>query len=276
MNDRDFIMTEIISSPWQKLFVELLKKAKSAVYLASPFIKEQTAKIVLGNTNNGVDLRYINSFKLANFYRGASDLSALELFDKNRVKQKNLQKLHAKFYIFDDKAVITSGNLTPGGLRNNIEYGLLVHGETARALKKHYLDLFNAEDYPMITGEIIKKAKQIIDAAPKIKQELKLSSEKNLFNELLNDENYEECFNGGLEAIIANLSLWKKDIFIHLTKINNNIFDLNNVYSFANELQLKHPDNKNIKPKIRQQLQYLRDLGLLEFIKPGVYKKLWS
>jgi len=270
------VISEIISSPWQELFVELLRKAKSEVYLAGPFIKEQSARVVLDNMNNNVDFRYINSFKLANFYRGASDLSALELFNKNQVKQKNIQNLHAKFYILDDKAIVTSGNLTPGGLRNNIECGLLVDGETAGALKQYYLDLFNAENYPMITGEIIQKAKQIIDAAPKIKPEISLSSENSLFNEVLNDENYEECFNGGLDAIVANLSLWKKDVFIHLTKINKNIFDSNDVYGFANELQLKHPDNKNIKPKIRQQLQYLRDLGLLEFIKPGVYKKLWS
>ncbi len=32
-----------------------------------------------------------------------------------------------------------------------------------------------------------------------------------------------------------------------------------------------HSENKNIKPKIRQQLQFLRDKGYLEFLGNGVY-----
>jgi len=31
-----------------------------------------------------------------------------------------------------------------------------------------------------------------------------------------------------------------------------------------------------VEAKIRQQLQELRDLGLIEFIDRGVYRKLWK
>ncbi len=37
-------MIEIIKSPWEDVFVGLLKDARANVYLASPFIKRQTAK----------------------------------------------------------------------------------------------------------------------------------------------------------------------------------------------------------------------------------------
>jgi type II restriction enzyme len=37
-------------------------------------------------------------------------------------------------------------------------------------------------------------------------------------------------------------------------------------------LKAKHPANNNIKAKIRQQLQFLRDKDLLEFIGDGRYK----
>ena len=50
-------------------------------------------------------------------------------------------------------------------------------------------------------------------------------------------------------------------------------FTLQDLYaSSENELQEKHPENRNVRPKIRQQLQYLRDLGFVEFVKPGVYR----
>ncbi|MFA6309249.1 MAG: hypothetical protein WC677_05850 [Clostridia bacterium] len=39
------------------------------------------------------------------------------------------------------------------------------------------------------------------------------------------------------------------------------------------EIQIKL---NNIEAKIRQQLQLLRDLGLVKFEGNGVYKKLWK
>ena len=50
-------------------------------------------------------------------------------------------------------------------------------------------------------------------------------------------------------------------------------FTLQTLYeSSEDELQKKHPNNRNIRPKIRQQLQRLRDLGFVEFVKPGLYR----
>jgi type II restriction enzyme len=49
-------------------------------------------------------------------------------------------------------------------------------------------------------------------------------------------------------------------------------FALDDVYAFEKELMEKHPENHNIRPKIRQQLQVLRDLGLVKFISPGLYQ----
>ncbi|HCN18851.1 MAG TPA: hypothetical protein DIS73_00950 [Planctomycetia bacterium] len=72
-------MLKIIKSPWENTFVGLLEKARINVYLASPFIKEQTAQLIVENSGSEMDLRYINSFKLSNFHRGASDLEALRI-----------------------------------------------------------------------------------------------------------------------------------------------------------------------------------------------------
>lgn len=46
------------------------------------------------------------------------------------------------------------------------------------------------------------------------------------------------------------------------------------MYNFEAELQLKHPENHNVKAKIRQQLQILRDKGLIQFLGNGQYLKL--
>lgn len=66
---------------------------------------------------------------------------------------------------------------------------------------------------------------------------------------------------------------WLADVLRCVERLYST-FTLENVYSFEAELAAKHPKNRNIRPKIRQQLQALRDLGIIEFVSPGVYKNL--
>ncbi len=67
---------------------------------------------------------------------------------------------------------------------------------------------------------------------------------------------------------------WILDILLCIDKIKNNVFTLKEIYSFENELMLKYPSNKHIKDKIRQQLQFLRNQGLIEFVGNGKYRKV--
>jgi hypothetical protein len=50
-------------------------------------------------------------------------------------------------------------------------------------------------------------------------------------------------------------------------------FSLQDVYAFEAALRTIYPDNSNVRPKIRQQLQVLRDRGLIEFLGDGRYRK---
>lgn len=66
---------------------------------------------------------------------------------------------------------------------------------------------------------------------------------------------------------------WLFDVLNCVNNICDTLFDLNDMYQFESYLQVKHPQNNNIKPKIRQQLQFLRDRGFIEFLGNGKYKK---
>jgi len=68
---------------------------------------------------------------------------------------------------------------------------------------------------------------------------------------------------------------WVYDILNCINLLGKNQFTLAELYDFEESLSLKHPDNFNIKPKIRQQLQILRDKGLLRFVERGLYRKNW-
>jgi type II restriction enzyme len=67
---------------------------------------------------------------------------------------------------------------------------------------------------------------------------------------------------------------WVLDILSCLEAIPDKKFTLKDVYRFEDQLKLKYPNNNFIKDKIRQQLQVLRDKGLLEFTGRGTYQKV--
>ena len=64
---------------------------------------------------------------------------------------------------------------------------------------------------------------------------------------------------------------WTVDVLRTVHSIGKNQFSLNDVYSFEEELSKEHPKNYHIKDKIRQQLQILRDRGILKFLGKGNY-----
>lgn len=70
----------------------------------------------------------------------------------------------------------------------------------------------------------------------------------------------------------ADLKGWILDVMNCIDKLNKKDFTLSEIYKFENILSRKHPENKHVKDKIRQQLQFLRDRGYLEFIDSGKYK----
>lgn len=51
-------------------------------------------------------------------------------------------------------------------------------------------------------------------------------------------------------------------------------FSLAQVYAHEGRLSDLFPDNNNVRPKIRQQLQVLRDAGLVEFLGGGQYRRV--
>ncbi|MBO1530457.1 restriction endonuclease [Psychrobacter sp. F1192] len=66
---------------------------------------------------------------------------------------------------------------------------------------------------------------------------------------------------------------WTLDVWQCIDRLGDK-FSLQQVYAFADDLQLKHPDNNHVKDKIRQQLQVLRDKGIIEFVGRGQYRKV--
>jgi hypothetical protein len=65
---------------------------------------------------------------------------------------------------------------------------------------------------------------------------------------------------------------WLIEVMKCVESIGRREFQIDDVYAFEDRLSGLYPGNRNVKPKIRQQLQFLRDRGYLEFLGRGYYR----
>jgi type II restriction enzyme len=65
---------------------------------------------------------------------------------------------------------------------------------------------------------------------------------------------------------------WLLNVMKCIEAMRQPTFSLGQLYAFEAELSRIYPGNRHIRPKIRQQLQVLRDKGYLDFLGNGWYK----
>lgn len=271
---------ELLQTPWIDRFQALIGETKDRFMFASPFIKKSAVKTMWDARKNDFAIVGLTSFKLRSFERGASDIDAVrDLLSKRDVVLKNLFRIHSKVYLFDSfAAIITSGNLTPGGLVRNLELGMLIRDKQIIKSIGEYLDKLknNPNEAFSITDDTVKDAENILKSIPRSDQKESRhldEMDRDLFRP---DTIEDEIFQGGVDLILKGLSGWKKDVFECLTRIPKQTFSLEEVYGFETHLAKLHPENHTVREKIRQQMQDLRDIGLVEFFSKGVYRKLWA
>lgn len=84
---------------------------------------------------------------------------------------------------------------------------------------------------------------------------------------------WQQCLFLQSEANVAARG-WLIDVMACIDAIGRNEFTLSDVYAFDQRLERLYPSNGNIRPKIRQQLQRLRDAGYLSFLGGGLYRRI--
>jgi type II restriction enzyme len=65
---------------------------------------------------------------------------------------------------------------------------------------------------------------------------------------------------------------WLIEVMKCVEALGKRDFEIDDIYAFEEQLSRLYPGNQNVKPKIRQQLQFLRDRGYLDFVSRGYYR----
>jgi type II restriction enzyme len=67
---------------------------------------------------------------------------------------------------------------------------------------------------------------------------------------------------------------WLVEVLRCVEELGRAEFELADIYAFEVRLQRMYPGNQHVREKMRQQLQVLRDRGLIEFLGRGRYRRV--
>ena len=164
---------KFLISPWKNEFIDIISKTKEELLISSPFVNVAGVRILSKSIQKKGDIgiSLITNLTTQNIVNGITEPTALlELYKEfSRVKISSLGRLHAKVYLIDNRiGIITSANLTSGGLINNFEYGVLIDDKNIVSVIKEdmskYYSLGNILD-----KDLLEKVQKESDKVDKIR-----------------------------------------------------------------------------------------------------------
>ncbi|MDR0349089.1 MAG: phospholipase D family protein [Tannerella sp.] len=140
------VTAKLLKSPFEYEFRAALNKAEKEIIFSSPYINDAGASVLIESIRNPDNkrIRILTNLSVSNIIDNVTQPAALLKIcaSFSNIVISSLERLHAKVYIIDVSfAVITSANLTNGGLRSNFEYGVAIDDpETIKTIKRDILD----------------------------------------------------------------------------------------------------------------------------------------
>ena len=141
---------DLVKSPWATLFYRLAEQAEEELLIASPFpgaapVNRLARLLGDASRQSAPRLHIVTNLSVDSILSGSLDVAALaQLAQGTRnTTITYLPSLHAKVYVFDARAaIVTSGNLTHGGLVGNHEYGVLLRDPALVGKVRHDLNRY--------------------------------------------------------------------------------------------------------------------------------------
>ena len=131
---------ELVDKGWDKVLDGALRADHSRLQIICPFIKQRAAERLL-RRGRPKTIQVITRFNLCDFCSGVSDTTALKRLLENGAQIRGVRWLHAKLYLIgQQRAIVTSANLTDAALLRNHEFGFVAEEESIVAQCREYFD----------------------------------------------------------------------------------------------------------------------------------------
>lgn len=267
----------IVTTPTYDWLADCAKACRSQVLICSPYVNGG----ILSLTNlipTKVSRTLITRTDLRDFAVGASNLDTLCTLAEGGMSIHTLSRLHAKVYIFDDStALITSANATYSGLHRNLECG--IGTDDSAVVKQLTQSLFaglgsDTPPYPMDVSEL----QALREPLKAIKANVPKQPPRDDSTKHETDDDVDAEFSiPDKDALLDGFGGWQKLTLRGVLDMPEDGFGINELHAAcAPVASIEYPNNHNVHAKLRQQLQMLRDLGLVEFVATGQYKRTMS
>jgi hypothetical protein len=262
----------IIVSPTDRWLASALKDCSSSLAVASPYVGVYLEKAV-SQLGNNVEFTLLTRTLLSDFARSASDLEAVWALAVRSGGVLSLSSLHAKVYVVDNRrALITSANATFSGMHHNRECGFEIRRRKDIGVLRGFIrsgfgsnakpQFWTADDLAELRGPV----ESLRAALPRVA--------------ILRDKAIETPMRvrlqrRQLERLIGSFSGWLQLTMEGISQISSESFTMTDVFAACLPLATsRFPDNRHVREKLRQQMQRLRDLGLVLFLGGGRYERL--
>jgi len=262
----------IITSPTDRWLRSALHDCKTALSISSPYVGAYLRDAV-AELESTIRVTLLTRTILAEFATHASDLDSVRALAFRSGGILSLSSLHAKVYVIDLKiALVTSANATFSGMYRNRECGLEVKRPAdVKRLTNLIASGFNSIPKPQIwTADDLDELREPVEtlraALPRVTSLTQAAIEAPPRVQLRHKQ---------FVRLIQSLSGWLQLTMEGISRIKSDVFAMDDVFAACAPLAVaRYPDNRHIREKLRQQMQRLRDLGLVLFLGSGRYERL--
>jgi len=175
---------------------------------------------------------------------------------------------HPKLYVVKAGDTVTivvgSSNLTEGGLKQNVEVNALIRAKAGEEIVSDIYAVYNSLKFH---PKRIKPDEEFLslyeDMYSARRKRERSSTIDPLFAQLTSRFQRKVASLHRPVPTMGDLFGWQRLVFMRLPEGQ---FKTHDIYQFEEEFRSYYPENRNIRAKIRQILQQLRDLGMIQHV----------
>lgn len=262
-------MIEFVTTPTGDWLRGAIAECSQRLLVSSPYIGSWLPALNVGTTARRLVLTRAD---LRDFASGASDLESVCALAEGGFEVFSSHRLHAKVYVVDESfALVTSANATFSGMRRNLECGVVLRDtDSVKAAASLILSAFGTTKAPQRWKLAdLEALREPVRALRKALSPALISED--VEQRALPDVSPDSPIGDSLRN---HLPGWTKLALEGVQMQAADVFDIASFVATCSPLAAaRFPNNRHVREKLRQQLQRLRDLGLLEFLGEGRYRR---
>lgn len=224
----------------------------------------------------GLDFRTTEPAVLNRILDLREQFNRVSLYCYSSPDANSKRSFHPKLYLMQRPptavAVVGSSNFTGGGMADNVEANVLVQASEDAPLIERAVAIYNRMKLQPTSFAPDRDYVASYELAYRRLRDAERSARGTLgVRDCVAAVRRRERALPRPIARVTDFVGWQRLVF---ERLPDGEFGTGDLYAYAEEFRQHYPANRNVRPKIRQVLQQLRDLGVIEHSGKGRWRRL--